>query len=97
MGNETEFVTRNGREMGNKTEFKTRNGRNWETRREKIHNFSTKKREKKQEKYRGKRKKKRKNTQEKTENYKKYRNMILTRFRDMLKTETRFQQDLEKC
>ena len=42
MGNETKFETRNGREMGNKTEFETRNGRKWETRRYKIHNFSTK-------------------------------------------------------
>ena len=42
MGNKTEFETRNGREMGNETEFETRNGRKWETRRYKIHHFSTK-------------------------------------------------------
>ena len=52
MGNETEFETRNGREMGNETEFETRNGREmgnktefetkWETRRYKILHFSTK-------------------------------------------------------
>ena len=42
MENETEFETRNGREMGNKREFKTKNGRKWETRRYKIHHFSTK-------------------------------------------------------
>ena len=41
IGNETEFDTRNGREMGNDTEFETRNGRKWETRRYKIHHFST--------------------------------------------------------
>ena len=46
MGNETEFETRNGREMGNETEFETRNGRIWETRRYKIHHFSIKKNEK---------------------------------------------------
>ena len=28
--------------MGNETEFETINGRKWETRRDKIHNFSTK-------------------------------------------------------
>ena len=42
MGNETEFETRNGREMGNDTDFETRNGRKWETRQYKIHHFSTK-------------------------------------------------------
>ena len=75
MGKETEFEKRNGREIGNETEFKTRNWRKWETRRDKIHNFSTRKREKQ-----GK----------KLENYKKYKNKILTRFREMLKTETSF-------
>ena len=33
----------------------------------------------------------------KTENYKKYRNKILTRFREMLKTETSFRRDFGKC
>ena len=28
--------------MGNETEFEMRNGRKWETRRDKIHHFSTK-------------------------------------------------------
>ena len=42
MGNETEFETRNGREKGNEKEFETRNGRKWETRQDKIQNFSTK-------------------------------------------------------
>ncbi len=42
MGNETEFEKRNGRGMGNETEFEMINGRKWETRREKINNFSTK-------------------------------------------------------
>ena len=32
-----------------------------------------------------------KKQRKKTENYKKYRNKILTRFQEMLKTETRFQ------
>ena len=40
MGNETEFETRNGREIGNKTEFNMRNGCKWETRQDKR-NFST--------------------------------------------------------
>ena len=42
VGNEPDFETRNGREMGNETEFEVRNGRKWETRQEKINNFSTK-------------------------------------------------------
>ena len=35
--------------------------------------------------------------EKKTENYKKYRNKILTRFREMLKTETSFRWDFGKC
>ena len=68
MGNETEFETRNWREMGNKTEFKTRNGRKWETRRYKIHHFSTKnkKNREKTEKNRGKNTKKQEKKQTKT-------------------------------
>ena len=42
MGKETGFEKRNGREIGNKTEFNTRNRRKWETRQDKMHNFSTK-------------------------------------------------------
>ena len=85
-------------------------GEKWETRRnsrqemgvigkqdEKRYIIFQQKNEKKNRKNTEENAKKRKNTQEKTENYKKYRNMILTRFRDMLKTETRFRQDLEKC
>ena len=101
MGNETEFETRNGREMGNETEFETRNGRKWETRRDKIHHFLTKN-EKNREKT-GKtgektlKNRKKGKKQEKTENYKKYRNKISTRFREMLKTETSFRRDFGKC
>ena len=53
MRKETELEMRNGREMGNETEFETRNGCKWETRRYKIHHFSTK-----NEKNRGKNEKK---------------------------------------
>ena len=35
--------------------------------------------------------------QGKKENYKKYRNKILTRFQEMVKTETSFWQDFGKC
>ena len=103
MGNETEFETTNGQEMGNDTEFETRNGRKWETIQYKIHHFSTEN-EKNREKtgktggktFKKKQEKTGKN-REKTENYKKYRNKILTRFREMLKTETSFRRDFGKC
>ena len=39
----------------------------------------------------------RKKNRKELENYKKYRNQILMRFREMLKTETSFQQDFGKC
>ena len=83
------FETRNGREMGNETEFETRNGRKWETKRYKKHHFSTinEKNRVKTGKT-GEKSLKNRKKQEKTENYKKYRNKFLTRFREMLKTET---------
>ena len=59
--------------MGNKTEFETRNGHKWVTRRDKKHNFSTKKQEK-QGKNREKNGGKYAKEQEKTEHDKKYRN-----------------------
>ena len=74
-----EFETRNWQEMGNETEFDTRNGRKWETRQDRIHNFS-----KKNEKKRGKTGKKRgKNTKKNMK--KKQEKQKITR-----NTETRF-------
>ena len=60
--------------------------------------FFNEKREKqgKNRKNRGMNTKKPGKNSEKTENYKKYRNKILTRFREMLKTETSFRQDFGK-
>ena len=100
MGNETEFDTRNGREMGNDTEFETRNGRKWETRRYKIHHFSTineknrvktgktgeksLKNRKKQEKNRKLQEIQKHHLDEVPENG----NEFSARFREMLKTET---------
>ena len=94
MGNKTKFETRNGREMGKETEFKKRNVHKREMRRDKIYHFSTK--NKKNRENTGKQWKKtlknrRKKQGEKTEIYKKYRNKILMRFWEMLKTETSFQ------
>ena len=99
MGNKTEFETRNGREMGNETEFEMRNGREWETRRYKIHHFSTKKQEKQGKKWKTgeKNTEQQEKTGTKTEIYKKYRNKISTRFLEMLKTETSFRRDFGKC
>ena len=101
MGNETEFETRNGQEMGNKTEFETRIGRKWETRRYKIHHFSTKNKKNKEKNWKNRgektKKQKKKKTGKNPENYKKYRNKISTRFWEMLKTETSFRRDFGKC
>ena len=101
MGNETEFETRNWREMGNKTEFETRNGRKWETKRYKIHHFSTKARKTGKNLKTGE--KTVKNWGEKNRNFQEiqkqdfdkvpgnaeYGNEFSARFREMLKTETR--------
>ena len=100
MGNKTEFETRNGREIGNETELETRNGRKWETRRDKIHNFSTKNKKNrgKNLKIRGKNTiKTGEKTGKKTENYNLYRKAIFMRFQEILKTETSFQHDFGKC
>ena len=101
MGNNTEFEASFRRKMGNNTNSRRVFGEKRETIRYKIHHFYTKKREKqgKNWKNRGKNTKKleknrKKNTKKtgknrkKIENYKKYRNKFLTRFREMLKTET---------
>ena len=85
MGNETEFKTRYGQEMGNDTEFKTRNGRKWETRRYKIHHFSTKN-EKNREKTGKTGEKTLKNREKNREKQNITRN-----------TETRFQRGSGKC
>ena len=104
MGNETEFETRNGREMGNETEFETRNGRKWETRQDKIHHFLTKN-EKNREKTgkTGEKTLKNRKKQEKNRKLQEIQkqdfnevpgnaengNEFSARFREMLKTETR--------
>ena len=101
MGNEMEFETRNWREMGNEMEFETRNGGKWETRRDKILYFSTKKEKKgkktgKQEKTLKKEEEKNRKLQEIQKRYldevsgnAENGNEFSTRFRKMLKTETR--------
>ena len=103
-GNETEFETRNGREMGNETEFETRNGHKWETRRYKIHHFSTKneKSREKTGKTGGKKHTKKEKTGEKNRKLQEIQkrdfeevpgnaengNEFLARFQEMLKPET---------
>ena len=62
-----------------------------------IFQRKTRKTGKKQEKQGGKTLKTGKKNREKPENYKKYRNEISTRFREMLKTETSFRRDFGKC
>ena len=98
------FEARYGREMGNETEFKTRNGRKWETRRYKIHHFSTK--NKKNREKTGKTGEKTLKNRKKQEKNRKLQeiqkqdfdevpgnaengNEFSARFREMLKTETR--------
>ena len=87
MGNEAEFNTRNGREMGNETEFETRNGRKWETRRYKLHHFSTK-----NEKTEGKNWKTGEITHKKNRKKQGEKKQKITR-----NTETRFQRGSGKC
>ena len=87
MGNKREFEARNGRKMGNETEFETSTGRKLKTRQDTS--FLNKKQEK-QGKNRENRGGNTKRNRKKTDNRKKYRNKILTRFWKMLKTETRF-------
>ena len=95
--------------MGNKTEFKTRNGKRDDTRYiifnekretgEKTGKTGGKKHLKKNGNKTGRKTGEKRKKQEKTgktENYKKYRNKILTRFREMVKTETSFWQDFGK-
>ena len=102
MGNKTEFKTRNGkrddtryiifnekRETAEKTE-KTGGKKNLKKNGNKTGRKTGEKKEKT-----GKNRKKQEKTG-KTENYKKYRNKILTRFREMVKTETSFWQDFGK-
>ena len=86
MGNETEFETRNGREMGNETELETRNGRKWkrDDTRYFIFQQKTRKNRGKNEKNRGKNTKK--------QGGKNRKKQKITR-----NTETRFQRGSGKC
>ena len=90
MGDKWEMRRNLRREMGV-------NGKQEETRYIIFQQKTRKTGGKTEEKNRGKNTKKQEKEQEKTENYKKYRNEILMRFREMLKTETSFQRDVGKC